>query len=291
MPELKRNFTQGKMNKDLDERLLPPGEYRDANNIQVSTSEGSDVGTVQTMLGNSRFIESTKLPADCKCVGAITDGKNDNLYWFVKGPGKFSSQALKYDFILQVNVEYGQVSYIVVDNYQTVLATSAATSSAGTLTFADAAGVRAGMFAVFNDSSGNPQRWEVQKVENNIVTLAPLNGVAISINVSSGTNIVFEAEKVLNFSGDIITAINIIEDNLFWTDNQSEPKKINITRCKLGTGKLTNVPDTNISSDIPTPSQLQNSPFNGSNFNIHTRLVSILDDAIGPEVITNAAGI
>ncbi len=278
------------MNKDLDERLLPPGEYRDANNIQVSTSEGSDVGTVQTMLGNSRFIESTKLPADCKCVGAITDGKNDNLYWFIKGPGKFSSQALKYDFILQVNVEYGQVSYIVVDNYQTVLVTSAATSSAGTLTFADAAGVRAGMFAVFNDSSGNPQRWEVQKVENNIVTLAPLNGVAISINVSSGTNIVFEAEKVLNFSGDIITAINIIEDNLFWTDNQSEPKKINITRCKLGTGKLTNVPDTNISSDIPTPSQLQNSPFNGSNFNIHTRLVSVLDDAIGPEVITNAAG-
>ena len=53
MPELKRNFTQGKMNKDLDERLLPSGEYRDANNIQVSTSEGSDIGAVQTTLGNT----------------------------------------------------------------------------------------------------------------------------------------------------------------------------------------------------------------------------------------------
>ncbi len=278
------------MNKDLDERLLPPGEYRDANNIQVSTSDGSDVGTVQTMLGNTRFIGSTSLPTGCTCVGAIADGKNDKLYWFVKGPGKFSSQALKYDFILEVNVEYSQVKYIVVDNYQTVLTTSVATSSAATLTFSDAAGVRAGMYAVFNDTNGNPQRWEVLSVISNVVTLAPLNSVAISLNVASGATIVFEAPKVLNFSGDIITAINIIEDNLFWTDNQSEPKKINITRSRLGTGKATNVPDTNVSSDIPTPAQLQNAPFNGHNYNIHTRLVSTLDDAIGPEVITNAAG-
>ena len=44
MPEMKRNFTGGKMNKDLDTRLVPPGQYRDAMNIQVSTSEGSNVG-------------------------------------------------------------------------------------------------------------------------------------------------------------------------------------------------------------------------------------------------------
>ena len=292
MPELKRNFTQGKMNKDLDERLLPSGEYRDANNIQVSTSEGSDVGTVQTMLGNTRFIESTKLPADCKCVGAISDGKTDKLYWFVKGPGKYSSQALKYDFILEVNVEYGQVKYVVVDNYQTVLTTSNTTAltSQNKLIFSDAAGVRAGMYAVFNATGGLPQKWEVLSVVNNEVTLAPLNGVAVSLAIDPTTSVVFEAEKVLNFSGDIITAINIIEDNLFWTDNQSEPKKINITRCKLGTGKLTNVPDTNVSGDIPTPAALQNAPFNGHNYNIHTRLVSTLDDAVGPEVMTNAAG-
>lgn len=53
MPEIKHNFTGGKMQKDLDERLVPNGEYRDAMNIQVSTSEGSDVGTVQNILGNS----------------------------------------------------------------------------------------------------------------------------------------------------------------------------------------------------------------------------------------------
>ena len=46
MPEIKNTFLQGKMNKDLDERLVPNGQYRDAWNIEVSTSEGSDVGAV-----------------------------------------------------------------------------------------------------------------------------------------------------------------------------------------------------------------------------------------------------
>ncbi len=52
MAELKRTFSKGAMNKDLDERLLPNGQYRDALNVQVSTSEGADVGTLQNRLGN-----------------------------------------------------------------------------------------------------------------------------------------------------------------------------------------------------------------------------------------------
>ena len=49
MREMKRNFASGKMNKDLDERIVPAGQYRDAMNIQVSTTEGSDVGTMQNI--------------------------------------------------------------------------------------------------------------------------------------------------------------------------------------------------------------------------------------------------
>ena len=55
MPKLAHNFVQGKMNKDLDERLVPNGQYRDALNIQVSTSEGSDVGAVENILGNTKL--------------------------------------------------------------------------------------------------------------------------------------------------------------------------------------------------------------------------------------------
>jgi len=35
MPEINHVFNQGKMNKDLDERLVPNGQYRDAMNIQI----------------------------------------------------------------------------------------------------------------------------------------------------------------------------------------------------------------------------------------------------------------
>ena len=49
MPEIKNVFRQGIMNKDDDERLIPNGQYRDAMNIEVSTSEDSEVGTVQNI--------------------------------------------------------------------------------------------------------------------------------------------------------------------------------------------------------------------------------------------------
>jgi len=86
MPEIKHNFTGGKMNKDLDERLVPNGEYRDAMNIQVSTSEGSDVGTIQNILGNELGCSSDITPVGSVTVGSVSDEKNDSLYWLVAGP-------------------------------------------------------------------------------------------------------------------------------------------------------------------------------------------------------------
>ena len=53
MPEIKHTFTGGKMNKDLDERLVQNGEYRDAMNIQVRTTDGSDSGSIQNIKGNT----------------------------------------------------------------------------------------------------------------------------------------------------------------------------------------------------------------------------------------------
>jgi hypothetical protein len=38
MPEAKNTFLKAKMNKDLDDRLLPNGEYRDAQNVLVVNS-------------------------------------------------------------------------------------------------------------------------------------------------------------------------------------------------------------------------------------------------------------
>ena len=86
MPELKHNFIRGRMNKDLDERVVPNGEYRDAVNIQVSSSENSDVGTIQNILGNvlvDDYVEGL-YPEKAACIATVADEKNDSVYFFVQ---------------------------------------------------------------------------------------------------------------------------------------------------------------------------------------------------------------
>ena len=85
MPEIKNVFRTGIMNKDDDERIIPNGQYRDAMNVQVSTSESSEVGTVQNILGNTRVEDIVNI-SNAKCVGAVADEKNDVLYWFITSP-------------------------------------------------------------------------------------------------------------------------------------------------------------------------------------------------------------
>ena len=78
MPEIKRQFGASKMNKDIDERLVPSGEYRDAQNVEINTSEGSNVGTVQTVKGNTK-LDDIFSSNDFDCVGSTADHKNDKI--------------------------------------------------------------------------------------------------------------------------------------------------------------------------------------------------------------------
>ena len=81
MPEIKNTFVQGKMNKDLDERIIPNGQYRHAENIQISTSDGADIGTVQNIMGNTAYTNAVGGGGGFKCVGSIADEKNNKLYF------------------------------------------------------------------------------------------------------------------------------------------------------------------------------------------------------------------
>jgi len=76
-------FTSGKMNKDLDERLVPQGEYRDALNVRVANSTGSDVGAIENALSNSA-LTSLELGSNAACIGAVSDDEDRIIYWFVK---------------------------------------------------------------------------------------------------------------------------------------------------------------------------------------------------------------
>ena len=128
MPEIKHTFTAGKMDKDLDERLVRNGEYRDAMNVQVRTTSGDsdgvgDAGVVQNIQGNSQVGTSMGddlvagfLDADFVCIGSITDEKSDNAYFLFTNA--HSTASIKIDTIVQQNIITGQTTPVVVDKWQ-----------------------------------------------------------------------------------------------------------------------------------------------------------------------------
>ena len=142
------------MNKDLDERIIPNGQYRDAMNVKVTSSDDASVGTVQNLLGNYRVEDI--VPVGYVCIATVADEKTNCLYWFVT-----NRQTLKHA-ILQYNIYEEAHKVVLLD----------------------------------------------------------------------------EHNSVLKFSEKIITGINVINNLLFWTDNNSEPKKINIHDCIQGTTQL-----------------------------------------------------
>ena len=104
MPEIKNAFIQGKMNKDLDERLIPNGEYRDALNIDVDWSKSSHVGALKNIVGNSE-ITSVTLGQSAVCIGSIKDTENNKIYWFTTHAnldliGEFNLTTNAYDTVL-----------------------------------------------------------------------------------------------------------------------------------------------------------------------------------------------
>ena len=168
MPEFVHVFQAGRMNKDLDERLVPNGEYRDALNLDLANSEGSDVGALQNVKGTiqlrskegtnaswtGNYIDLLENPV---CIGTFRNDLTEKIYWFIA-----SDASTTHTNGVSAIAEYDQV--------------------------------------------------------NNIVS-----------------PILVDTEGILNFSDQyLITGINIIDNFLFWTDDQTEPKKINIEKFKIG---------------------------------------------------------
>jgi hypothetical protein len=96
MAEVKNSFLKSRMNQDLDDRLVPNGEYRYANNISVGKSEADDIGALQNMLGNellaltdnSEFIPGTTTPnpnyiPGLECIGSFMDNQNNRIFQFL----------------------------------------------------------------------------------------------------------------------------------------------------------------------------------------------------------------
>jgi hypothetical protein len=70
------------MNKDLDDRILPNGEYRDARNISVGRSEDNDVGALENIIGND-LVSGTDIGNGLTIIGIEPDNSSDSLYVFL----------------------------------------------------------------------------------------------------------------------------------------------------------------------------------------------------------------
>jgi len=119
MANIQRNFIAGRMNKSLDERLVPNGEYIDALNVRLGSTEESEIGAVENTKGNIQvttlqYIDGTALSSSARCIGVYEDGANETIYWFVHDPSFSVGATGKLDLIVSYNVVTGSLVYHVV---------------------------------------------------------------------------------------------------------------------------------------------------------------------------------
>ena len=119
MANFTRNFIRGRMNKVVDERLVPDGEYIDAVNIRMGSTENSEIGVIENTKGNVAltalaYLDGTPLSIDAVCIGAIDDSANETLYWFVHDPNSPVGPTGKLDLIVSFNVLTNILTYHVI---------------------------------------------------------------------------------------------------------------------------------------------------------------------------------
>ena len=105
MAKVQNTFLKSKMNKDLDARILPNGEYREATNIQISRSENSEVGALENVLGNKSVLNFQTLTgvANLKCIGQLPDEVNNTVYLFLTNNPKQQYSPSAGHFIISYN--------------------------------------------------------------------------------------------------------------------------------------------------------------------------------------------
>ena len=117
MPIVTTNFIAGRMNKSVDERLLPAGEYVDAMNVRLGSTETTEIGAVENSRGNEQLttiqFQNTSLTSSAICIGAYEDGMRENIYWFIHDEN-FPGKANGLDLIVSFNTQNQVIQYHVI---------------------------------------------------------------------------------------------------------------------------------------------------------------------------------
>ena len=262
MAEDKKAFLQGKMNQDIDDRILPSGEYRSAQNIQVATSEESDVGAIQNVLGNKKVSSSvggggsqTFIATEFSQVGAGTA-----QFTLTLSPLPTTNQAAVFVNDVQIqtvfnnsgvdlfNIPPGLNFFEIQGNIIRVY---------GTINPGDVIEVRSSIgletIGCFFDEKNSKiyyfvTNYSCQDFEKKGL-LGDVDGPTTATQADNNSGNLFcgiylydknldqttllVSGLFLNFSKThTITGVNLIEDLLFFTDNFNQPRKINVKKAK-----------------------------------------------------------
>ena len=180
----KKKFIGG-LNSDIEDRLLPQGDYRYALNIRGSMSDGANIGAIENTKGNT--LVDVVLPSGTnRVIGAYDNTETNKVYYFL-----FNS------FRSHVIYEYSATSNTIVQVLRT-----------GFLKFTSRGFINdpymVGDLLFFNDRFEQPKRVNVQLAKNNgypqplkeehILQIVPAPGfspeVAYESDLSTNTNYV-----------------------------------------------------------------------------------------------------
>lgn len=224
MPEIKNTFLAGKMNKDLDERLVPEGEYREALNVQVSKSEGSDVGVMHNIKGNTLFDNSQDL-GTAKVLGSVFDDQNNTVYFFISNTtvktvtnksilSQGGNQKVYLDDISNINdgdTVFGHDLAVTVE----VVSTNSSDNS-----------------AILRDITNNLDL-NTTFLKNTVLSFSQdsskINEIR-KLKIGDAQSSLIMDNDFLNFDRTNRIQANIMENYLFFTDNVNEPKKLDLSK-------------------------------------------------------------
>ena len=283
MPEIKNTFTGGKMNKDLDERLVPPGEYRDALNVGIGRSEGADIGALENLLGNEivgpggqtvLITDTVRIPGTPGTPGetgwvfyglatsGLTIGSNQITITNLGGATFTVGRTVSTFIPTNIDSDLLTIPEGDISNIYVATITSITNNMDGSVTLdldrtptVDPEG-RDTLYQVeistVGGTDGTPDTFETTRRE---VTIGAPGTCIGSIRDQNSDKIywfttgddfdaVWEFNQAtgeilpllrgdLNFSTDnLITGVNIIEGLLFWTDDRSEPRKLDVDKWR-----------------------------------------------------------
>ena len=245
MAEAKNTFLKSKMNQDLDDRLVPNGEYREGLNIAVSRSEGDDVGALEDILGNGLIAEL--LPKFSLTVSNVVTASNTISFDYISDVGVSNSD---YRISVGYNVCVNGIdeSFAIVEDvsgYGGPLTITLTGPNPG-VTDGDVLEIKPNLTIIGVETNQNTDKVYLFATNYTDTSFDKLSNYCSIVNPNGGQCAIFEynlstpsiSPKVLvegawlnlSTTQKIINA-NILEDLLFWTDDRNQPRKINISNA------------------------------------------------------------